>query len=111
MAVDESRLTVMGASAGGVEALRLVVAGFPPTMPAAVLVVLHVPADAPSALPAILSRAGPLPAERASDGQLPVPGRIYVAPADRHLLLHDGRTTPARVPRSLGQAAVTRSCS
>ena len=81
----------MGASAGGVEALRAVVAGFPPDLPAVVLVVLHVPADAPSALPAILSRSGPLPAERAVDGQRPVPGRIYVAPADRHLLVLEGR--------------------
>lgn len=91
MAEDEFRLIVIGASAGGVEALRSVVAGFPPSLPAAVLVVLHLPADAPSALPAILSRAGPLTAERAEDGQRPVPGRIYVAPANRHLLVLDRR--------------------
>jgi two-component system, chemotaxis family, protein-glutamate methylesterase/glutaminase len=91
VAEDGFRLIAMGASAGGVEALRSVVAGFPPSLPAAVLVVLHLPADAPSALPAILSRAGPLPAERAEDGQRPVPGRIYVAPANRHLLVLDGR--------------------
>jgi two-component system, chemotaxis family, protein-glutamate methylesterase/glutaminase len=91
VAEDGFSLIAMGASAGGVEALRSVVAGFPPSLPAAVLVVLHLPADAPSALPAILSRAGPLPAGRAEDGQRPVPGRIYVAPANRHLLVLDGR--------------------
>jgi two-component system chemotaxis response regulator CheB len=92
MAVDgERRVIVMGASAGGVEALRAVVGGLPRDLPAAVLVVLHVPTNAPSALPAILSRSGPLPAAHAADGDRPAPGRIYVAPVDRHLLLMDGR--------------------
>jgi two-component system chemotaxis response regulator CheB len=72
-------VVAIGASAGGVEALRAVVAGLPPELPAAVLVVLHIPRHSPSALPGILDRSGPLPA-----------GAIYVAPADHHLLLRDG---------------------
>ncbi|MBV8992804.1 MAG: hypothetical protein JO287_03665 [Pseudonocardiales bacterium] len=58
----------MGASAGGVEALRAVVAGLAPELPAAVLVVLHIPRHSPSALPRILNRAGPLPAVAAEHG-------------------------------------------
>jgi two-component system chemotaxis response regulator CheB len=80
----------VGASAGGVESLRALVAGLPPDHPASVLVVLHVPRDAPSALPSILNRSGPLPAATAVDGEPLRPGRIYVAPNDHHLLLLDG---------------------
>lgn len=80
----------IGASAGGVEALRAVVTGLPAELPAVVLVVLHIPRQAPSALPGILSRSGPLPAVAARHGMLARPGTIYVAPADRHLLIRDG---------------------
>lgn len=80
----------IGASAGGVEALQALVAGLPVDLPAAVLVVLHIPRQAPSALPGILGRAGPLPALAASHGMRARPGTIFVAPADHHLLIRDG---------------------
>jgi two-component system chemotaxis response regulator CheB len=84
-------LVVVGASAGGVEALIRVVSELPSNFPAAILVVLHTPADAPSNLPAILGRAGPLRSAHARDDEPIEPGRILVAPPDRHLLVHDGR--------------------
>ena len=59
----------IGASAGGVEALRALFGGLPPDYPGAVLVVLHLPRDAPSALPSILHRSGPLSAATAVDGE------------------------------------------
>jgi len=95
-------LIVVGASAGGVEALRTLVAGLPEDLPAAVLVVLHVPREAPSALPSILSRSGPLPAVAAVDGWPAQPGRIYVAPSDHHLLVLDGRLRLSRGPTENG---------
>src|SRR5262245_33482129 len=50
-------------------------------------------------LPAILERAGALPAMRAEDGALITPGTITVGPPDHHLMLMDGRTRLARGPR------------
>ncbi|MFB9235362.1 chemotaxis protein CheB [Plantactinospora siamensis] len=92
-------LVVVGASAGGVEALKALVAGLPADLAAAVLVVLHVAPTRSTALAGILDRCGPLPARPARDGERPEPGRIYVAVPDRHLLLHDGRIMLGRGPR------------
>jgi two-component system chemotaxis response regulator CheB len=100
--VSHRDIIVVGASAGGVEALRALMAGLPPDLKAAVLVVLHLPRDAASALPAILSRSGPLPAEHAVDGRSPRYGRIDVAPVDRHMLLLGGRIRLSRGPTENG---------
>jgi two-component system chemotaxis response regulator CheB len=90
---------VVGASAGGIEALKTLAAGLPPELPAAVAVVLHVSPHADSRLPEILARAGLLPVSHASDGEPLRTGHIYVAPPDRHLLLRDGRCVVTLGPR------------
>ena len=95
-------IVVIGASAGGVEALRAMVGGLPPDLPAAVLVVLHVPRSSPSALPSILDRSGPLRAATAADGEPLTPGRIYVAAVDHHLLIINGRVRLSRGPSENG---------
>jgi two-component system, chemotaxis family, protein-glutamate methylesterase/glutaminase len=95
-------IIVAGASAGGVEALSNLVAGFDADLPAAVFVVLHVSPQGTSVMPAILSRAGPLPASHAVDGELIEHGRIYVAPPDFHLLLRRDRIYLRRGPRENG---------
>src|SRR5262245_51773960 len=92
-------VVVVGASAGGVEALSRLVGGLPSDFPAALLVVVHLPAQAPSALPGILDRAGPLPAASARDGAPIRPGRVYVAPPDHHLLVYRGRMELGRGAR------------
>lgn len=84
-------LVVVGASAGGVETVSQLVAGLPRDLDAAVLVVIHLAARAESYLPQILSRAGRLPAQTAADGQEIEPGRVYVAPPNRHLTVREGR--------------------
>ena len=80
------QLVVIGASAGGVRALSLLVQRLPPDFPAPILIVLHIGAHR-SLLAEILGRAGPLPAEQASHGQTIEAGRIYIAAPDRHLLV------------------------
>ena len=92
-------VVAIGASAGGVEALSEVVADLPPDLPAAVLVVLHVPPGADSHLPSILERAGSLPAHHALDGEPLVDGTVFVAPPDDHLTIQDGRIRIDHGPR------------
>jgi two-component system, chemotaxis family, protein-glutamate methylesterase/glutaminase len=92
-------LVVIGASAGGVEALKSVVAGLPPDLPAAVCIVLHISPDSPSALAGILRRAGRLPCRPAEDGDALAEGEILVAPPDRHLVVEDGRVHLTIGPR------------
>ncbi|WP_431921298.1 chemotaxis protein CheB [Amycolatopsis tucumanensis] len=95
-------IVVVGASAGGVEALRAFVGGLPADLSAAVLVVLHLPPGGASALPAILSRSGSLPAVAARSGEPLRHGRIYVAPPDHHLLVEDGACRLSRGPTENG---------
>jgi two-component system chemotaxis response regulator CheB len=103
MAADRQHPVVaIGASAGGVQALSALVGELPEDFPAAVAVVLHLPASGTSVLPAILNRAGPLPAIAVTDGEALAPGRIYVAPPDQHLIVGLGELTLSHGPRENG---------
>jgi two-component system chemotaxis response regulator CheB len=92
-------LLVLGASAGGVEALLEVVAGLPADLPAAVLVTLHTTDRPQSTLGRILGRAGPLAAGQAEDGEPLRAGQILVAPPDRHLLVSQGKVALSAGPK------------
>ena len=87
---DDSAVLAIGGSAGGIEALVELVAGLPASLPACVLVTVHVGGNSLSSLPEILGRSGPLPAAHARHGEPLRRGRIYVAPPDFHLLTADG---------------------
>lgn len=91
-------VVAVGTSAGGVEALTRFASGLPANLPFAVLVALHVPANAPSVLAKILDRSGPLPAASARDGEALEPGRIYVAVPDRHLLVSESHVVLSEGP-------------
>src|SRR5579864_7798260 len=92
-------IIVIGASAGGVEALVKLVGQLPGDLPAAVFVVLHIPAESPSLLPGILERSGPLPASQPGDNEAIRSGHIYVASPDYHLLIEQGRVRQMRGPK------------
>jgi two-component system chemotaxis response regulator CheB len=89
---------VIGASAGGVQALQTLVSGLPAGFPAALLIVLHIGSHR-SIMPALLSSSGPLEAAHATDGEPLVPGRIRVAPPDHHLLVEGQRLRLSRGPK------------
>lgn len=95
-------MIVIGASAGGVEALVDLVGQFPPDLPASVFIVLHVAPYLPSTLPDILSKAGPLPASHAVHGEPIERGHIYVAPPDSHMTLQEGSLRVVRGPKENG---------
>jgi two-component system chemotaxis response regulator CheB len=92
-------IIAIGASAGGVEALQKLVAGLPVDFPAAVLVIMHLPAVGRSFLPKILTESGALLASEPVDGERMEPGRIYVAPSDRHMLVGRGHLHLIRGPK------------
>jgi two-component system chemotaxis response regulator CheB len=95
-------VVVIGASAGGVEAMTNVAAGLPPETPYAYLMVLHIPAGTSSVLAHIVDRAGPLPAAPAMDGEPLRPGHIYVGVPDRHLLIDDHHQVLSQGPTENG---------
>jgi two-component system chemotaxis response regulator CheB len=89
---------VVGASSGGVPALSDLCRALPSDLPASVFVVLHIGARH-SNLPRILSSSGALPAVHARDGEVSMPGKIYVAPPDHHMLLEEGKVRLTRGPK------------
>jgi two-component system chemotaxis response regulator CheB len=92
---------VIGASAGGVQALQVLLAALPAGFDAPVAIVLHLPADRPSGLAALLSAVCPLPVSEALDKQPLVAGTVVVAPPDYHLLVEPDRTLALSVDEPL----------
>jgi two-component system chemotaxis response regulator CheB len=100
MPSEPEKIIVIGGSLGGIEALKTLASDLPATLPAALLVVLHVGPYGLNSLDQIISRAGPLPATNAVHGEKIQAGHIYIAPADRHLLVDpDGRLILSRGPK------------
>jgi two-component system chemotaxis response regulator CheB len=95
-------VVVIGASAGGVEAVSRIASKLPADLPASIFITIHFPPQGISVLPRILERAGVLPVVHAADGDEIRPGRIYIAPPDRHLLLYPGRIRLIRGPTENG---------
>ena len=95
-------IVVVGASAGGVEALISLVSRMPADFAGSVFVVVHVPADTASMLPQILTRKGTLVATHPKDGERIEKGRIYIAPPDFHIILDGKRIRLIRGPKEHG---------
>ena len=92
-------IIVVGASAGGIDALRVLTAALPADLSASLFIVVHTSPAAPGMLAEIFSRSGILPATYAIDGERIEKGRIYVAPPDHHLLIEPNRMRVTRGPK------------
>lgn len=83
---------VIGASAGGVEALGVLLGALPADFPAAILAVLHLPPDRVTVLPSLLNRRCALAVKEAEDKEPVQAGTVYLAPPDYHLLVEPDAT-------------------
>jgi two-component system chemotaxis response regulator CheB len=91
------RLIAIGASAGGTEALRVVLEGMPADAPA-VLITQHLPASFSTAFAERLDRYSAMSVREASDGEAILPGHAYLPPGGKHLrIIRDGARWRARI--------------
>jgi len=81
-------VVALAASAGGLTALSSVLADLPAGFPAGILVVQHLDPRHRSLMADILNRRTRLEVKQAEDGDHLTPGRVYIAPPNRHLLLN-----------------------
>ena len=95
-------IIAIGASAGGLEVLLDLVHELPADLPASIFVVVHLRPNQTSILPELLSQRGPLPARHPLHDERIVPGQIYVAPPDNHLMLRQGSMEVVRGPKENG---------
>jgi two-component system chemotaxis response regulator CheB len=90
--VSRVEVTVVGGSWGGMDALSELLTGLDPVSSMAIVVALHRAANAPhGALLSLLRTRCPVPVSEPDDKDPVEPGRLYLAPADYHLLLEPGR--------------------
>jgi two-component system chemotaxis response regulator CheB len=92
-------IIVIGASAGGFDALKSLVGKLPSDLQASIFIVWHMSPDVHGVLPQVLNRAETIHAAHARDGESIEPNRIYVAPPDHHLLVEQGRVRVTRGPK------------
>lgn len=81
---------VVGGSAGGVDALSVLLPALPADLRAPCFVALHLPRERPSLLVEIFAPLCVLPVLEADDKQAAEPGNVYFAPPDYHLLIEAG---------------------
>ncbi|RBL94002.1 chemotaxis protein CheB [Chitinophaga flava] len=87
-----SRLVLIGGSAGGLQAILTLLPGLMPQLAAAVVIVLHRQNHYDSMLTELLSAKTQLTVKEAEEKETLLPGTIYIAPADYHLLLETDHT-------------------
>lgn len=92
-------IIVIGGSAGATAPLKQILGRLPTDLPAAIFVVLHIPAQGIGILSTVASSAGPLPVRQAQNGMTIEPGHVYLAAPDHHLMLSEHQVFLGRGPR------------
>jgi two-component system chemotaxis response regulator CheB len=92
-------IIVIGGSSGATAPLKKILSTLPADLPAAVFVVLHIPAQGIGILSTVVSAASQLPVVQAESGMVIKNGQIYLAPPDHHLLLLESHIMLGRGPR------------
>jgi two-component system chemotaxis response regulator CheB len=92
-------IIVIGGSAGATNPLREILGRIPADLPAAVLIVLHIPSRGLGLLSTIASAAGPLPVHQAEDYMPIERGHVYIGVPDHHMILAEGHIRLGRGPR------------
>jgi two-component system, chemotaxis family, protein-glutamate methylesterase/glutaminase len=85
-------LIVIGGSAGAIDVLGRILPALTSALASAVAIVIHLPPQGPNVLHEILANPASPPMKLAEDKEPIVPGTIYFAPPDYHLLVETGRT-------------------
>ena len=92
MMTRDIHMIVIGGSSGALDALAALLPALPPGYPLALAVVLHLPPTQPSHLVEVLQVKSSLPTREPDDKEPIVPGTLYVAPPNYHLLVERGRS-------------------
>jgi len=96
---EKRNIIVIGASAGGFEALKKIVASLPADLDAAIFIVWHISAESSNILPQTLTRLRTVSASNAADKEPVRMNHIYIAPSDRHLVLSKDLIRVTRGPK------------
>lgn len=97
--MDKRNIIVIGASAGGFEAIKQLIASLPADLDAAIFIVWHMAPDIRGVLPQVINSQKTIMAAHAIDNEPIVNNRIYVAPPDRHLVIENGFVRVTRGPK------------
>jgi two-component system chemotaxis response regulator CheB len=97
--METRNIIVMGASAGGFNAIKCLMADLPADLPAAVFIVWHMSPDIQGILPEVINKLGGLPAAHGIDREPIRMNRVYVAPPDQHLLIEKDRVRLSKGPK------------
>lgn len=92
-------IIVIGGSSGATAPLKTILGALPRDLPAAVFVVMHIPARSIGMLQTVAAASGQMPVYAATDGMPIASGNIYLAVPDRHLILTQGHMRLGRGPR------------
>jgi two-component system, chemotaxis family, protein-glutamate methylesterase/glutaminase len=92
-------IIAIGGSSGGIDAAKQLLGALPKDFPAAIIITIHVGSSGLDAMAQVLGGGSTLPTNTAVDGEPIYPGRVYVAPADHHLLVLQDAVRWGRGPR------------